>query len=95
MPYRLSERADQDVEDIAVFTIRTFGVQQAQKYHEGLKRSFEFLSENPLAARQRKTFSPPVRIHPSGAHVIVYVIDAEGVLIIRVLGASQDWGRHL
>ena len=71
MPYRLSERADQDVEDIAVYTIRTFGVRQAQKYQEGLKRNFEFLSENPLSARQRKAFSPPVRIHPSGAHVIV------------------------
>ena len=95
MAYRLSKQADQDIENIATYGMLTFGIRQARKYHDGLARSFEFLSENPLAARERDEFLPAVRIHPSGAHVIIYLIDEAGVLIIRVLGGAQDWAKHL
>ena len=81
MAWRLSVTADQDVENIAAYGASMFGIRQAKKYHDGLKRSFEFLSEHPLAVRARAEFLPPVRIHSFGVHVILYVIDAEGVLV--------------
>jgi toxin ParE1/3/4 len=34
---------------------------------------------------------PPVRLHPYQAHMIVYVEEGAGVLIVRVLHGSQDW----
>jgi toxin ParE1/3/4 len=95
MAYRLSKKADQDVEDIVAYGAREFGVQQATKYHEGLTKAFEFLSVYPRAERERNEFSPPVRIHTFGSHVVIYVIDDDGVLIVRVLGGGQDWQRHL
>jgi plasmid stabilization system protein ParE len=67
MAFRLSEKAARDVIDIYLYGAREFGVPQAEKYHEGLARIFHFLSDNPLAARERTEFSPPVRIHAFGA----------------------------
>jgi len=43
------------------------------------------LSEQPEIARLRDEFSPPVRIHPYGSHVIVYETVKTGIAIIRVL----------
>jgi toxin ParE1/3/4 len=91
----MPEAAAQDVTDIFMYGAREFGIPQAEKYHEGLARIFRFLSDNPFAARERAEFSPPVRIHPFGAHVLIYLTDDAGVLIVRVLGGRQDWGEYL
>ena len=95
MAYRLSQRAAQDVDDIYVYGAREYGLPQAEKYHAGLARSFEFLAAYPRAERERKEFTPPVRIHAAGSHVVIYVIEGGDIFIIRVLGGAQDWERHL
>ena len=53
------------------------------------------LGETPLICRERLEFSPPVRIHPHGRHLIVYVIDTDQILIVRVLHHSMDVPQHL
>jgi len=45
----------------------------------------------PLIARERTEFSPPLRIHVHGTHLVVYVSDGKAVDILRVLGGRQDW----
>jgi hypothetical protein len=55
-------------------------------------RVFEMLGENPKFARTRAEISPPVRIHPSGSHLIVFIErDEGGVLIIRVRHYRENW----
>ena len=95
MAYRLSGQADHDVERIVTYGAREFGAPQAKKYHKGLTRAFEFLSAYPRVERERKEFSPPVRIHTFGSHVVIYVIEGSDIFIVRVLGGAQDWERHL
>lgn len=45
----------------------------------------------PGRARERPEFDPPVGIHPSGAHIVVYRIEGDHLAILRVLGGRQDW----
>lgn len=45
----------------------------------------------PEMARERTEFRPPVRIAPSSEHLIVSLIEGSDLVILRVLGASQDW----
>lgn len=45
----------------------------------------------PSLARERREFDPPVRIHPSAEHLIIYRIEADLILVIRILGGRQNW----
>ncbi|WP_282611308.1 type II toxin-antitoxin system RelE/ParE family toxin [Pelagibius sp. Alg239-R121] len=92
MAYRLSQKADDDLVEIYIDGVREWGVSQAEKYHAELKHVFEILSGNPELARERAEITPPVRIHPHGSHVIVYVIDDHrDVFVIRVRSSREDW----
>ena len=95
MRYRLSEKAAQDVTDVYVYGARQFGTAQAERYYQRIERLLHFLADNPLLARERLEFSPPVRIHPIEAHIIVYVLDDEGLLVLRILGGRQNWEQYL
>lgn len=89
--FRLSRRAEEDVIQLYLAGVRQFGAAQAERYYEGLERAFEFLAAHPLAARERFEIVPPVRIHPYKAHLVVYVVDDDGVLILRVRHGREDW----
>ena len=89
--YRLSLAAADDVADIFVTGACDFGVAQADVYHAGLERAFLFLADYPRAARLRVEISPPVRAFPYKAHLIVYDILGDDILILRVRHAREDW----
>ena len=90
--YKLTRRAEEDIVGIYVESARRFGQQQAEAYVSGIEAVFEFLSENPRAARERTEIQPPVRVHPYKSHIIVYLIDpCDDVLIVRVRHAHEDW----
>ena len=56
-----------------------------------LEETFERLLLMPEMAREHTEFNPPVRIHPSGEHIIVYCIQDDHLAILRVLGGKQNW----
>ncbi|MCQ0988960.1 type II toxin-antitoxin system RelE/ParE family toxin [Jiella marina] len=91
MIYRLTVKAAEDIERIYVDGIRLFGAEQAVRYHARIRQSFETLARHPELARERIELSTSVRIHPCGTHIIIYKIDKEGVLIVRVRHGHEDW----
>ena|SRR5690554_641402 len=92
MGYRLSRKAEEDVISIFLEGVAQFGLHQAEHYHDWLEKSFRFLAENPLAAPERLEITPPIRIHPTGTHLVVYRVDDEGdIFIIRVRHGHEDW----
>jgi toxin ParE1/3/4 len=95
--YRTTLRADADLIDIAAESAARYGVTHAEDYAEGLAATFALLAANPRMARERHEFDPPVRMHPYRAHLIVYSESrgGDGILIVRVLHAREDWQRHL
>lgn len=95
MAYRTTRQADRDIIDIYLWGCREFGQPQAERYHEGLAATLDLIAANPRVARERAEFTPPVRLHPYKSHVIVYLLDGRGVLVVRVLHGRQDWERWL
>ncbi len=77
--------AEQDIAGIWVDGVDRWGVNQADRYFDAMVNLFDLLSEQPEIARLREEFSPPVRIHPYGSHVVVYKTVETGIAIIRVL----------
>lgn len=88
---RLTPRGEEDLEDIWRYTAENWSVAQADRYTDALAAAFDTIRRMPEIARERTEFTPPVRLHPSAQHVIVYRIQDDHVEIIRVLGGKQDW----
>ena len=93
--YRLSSSAEADLAGIAGYTIETFGIEQARRYRDAFEVCFGKLAENPGSGRSAERLAPGLRRFEHGAHVIFYVEDEVGVLIVRILHARMDASRHL
>ena len=91
MGYSLSLAARQDLRTIYMDSEAAFGETQAGRYVTGLRRTLTFLADNPRAARERAEFEPPVRVHRYGSHVVIYVLDGEDVLVVRIRHGREDW----
>ncbi len=96
MGFRLSLAAEDDIIGIAEEGVRLFGPVQARRYHEELFAIFDLIATNPRMNRERHELSPPTRIYPFKAHLVVYQIEDEGViLIVRVRHGYEDWSSEL
>lgn len=92
MAYRLARTAAGDLREVYVEGIRLFGADQAAHYHARIEEAFEALAAHPKLARERPEITPPVRVHPCGSHVIIYLAEANGdVLILSVRHGREDW----
>jgi toxin ParE1/3/4 len=92
MPFSLSVQAEEDIVSIAEEGIRIFGAVVAKRYHDELYALFELIAANPRMARERLEISPPVRIHPFKAHLVVYRIEEnESIFVIRIRHGHEDW----
>ena len=90
--YRLTREAAEDIRRIYREGHRTFGREQADRYHGYLAHVFEILGENPNLARRRDEIVPPVRVHPCGSHLVIYTEhERGGILVIRVRNHRENW----
>lgn len=88
--YRLSRAAESDLEIIFWYGLEHFGVAQTDSYVTELEQTFDDLGRYPKATRLRTEIRPPIRAYPKGANVIIYEIDGEDVLIVRIRSAREN-----
>jgi toxin ParE1/3/4 len=91
MALRFTKAADADIVHMMIEGIERFGLSQADAYADGLKAACRAIEDNPAVVRLREEHTPPVRIYRYRSHMIVYAIDDEGVLVIRVRHGREDW----
>ena len=93
--YRVSKLARADIRGIGKYTQDTYGAEQRRLYLSGLGAKFDLLAERPLLYAERADFTPPVRIARYEEHLVIYLIDEIGVLIVRVLHKRMDVAARL
>ncbi|WP_184401169.1 type II toxin-antitoxin system RelE/ParE family toxin [Rhizobium sp. BK650] len=92
MRFSVSVEAEEDIIAIAEQSVGIFGTAQARRYHDELFAVLDLIAANPRTAREREEISPPVRIHPFKAHLIVYRIEENGaIFVIRIRHGHEDW----
>ena len=77
--YRVSQKAKYDLRHVGLYTEREWGRLQRRKYLNALDEIFGLLAENPRLAPEHYEFTPPVRIHHHEQHLVVYVIEDNGI----------------
>ncbi|MEO3480055.1 type II toxin-antitoxin system RelE/ParE family toxin [Phaeobacter sp. CAU 1743] len=87
--------AEADLSDTWQYGADNWGVEQADRCVDGLFALFDLLAEFPEMARERSEFTPPVRIHPSRVHLMIYRMNGRGIEIIRILHTNQKLMAYL
>ena len=95
MKVRFTRQADDDIIESYLYGLRTFGQVQAERYEQDLRHVIGLIADHPRMAVERHDYRPPVRIHHHARHYIVYLIEGDHVLVIRILRDDVDLTRHL
>lgn len=87
--YRLSEKADQDIQSIFEFGVERFGIVQAETYLLGLHDEMAVVAARPQTWPHVEIRNMPFQRCVYKSHSIYYRQTRSDVLIVRVLG-QQD-----
>lgn len=92
--YRLTPRAERDLEEIWRYTSEQWSTEQAEKYVGALIDAMELLADEPSRGRSAESARPGYLRSKVAAHVIFYKRAKYGVAIIRVLHGRMDFTSH-
>jgi toxin ParE1/3/4 len=87
--YRLSEAADVELESLYEWGIDRFGVNSADRYYDGLIVRFGEIADTPQLWPEVDHIRAGYRRSVYVAHSIYYRVEANGVMIVRVLGRQN------
>jgi toxin ParE1/3/4 len=93
--FKLTPRAEQDLDQIYIFSHREFGERQAEAYLLSFEQCFEKLQASPGLGRSIEHIRPGYRRYNHGSHAVFITLIPEGILIVRVLHQRMDPERHL
>jgi toxin ParE1/3/4 len=88
--YDLTEQAVGDLKEIARYTKREWGTEQARRYREELELSLQKLSLSPAIGRKREELGAGVRSFKVAAHIAFYTQRRGGITVLRLLHPSRD-----
>lgn len=92
MAHRVAPEAEADLDDIWCYIARkTSSFEIADRFTEFLTDRFSLLANHPYIGRRRdEDLRPGLRSFPVRDYIILYRIEDEEVLILRVLQGSGD-----
>ena len=82
---RISGEAEADIDRIADYTTSTWGLRQTNQYLAKLEDGFDLLAQNPSIGRSCESIRAGLRRFEIGRHVVFYLPESDGVLVVRVL----------
>lgn len=94
--YILSADAEQDLREIARYTLDNWGQQQLNRYRRQLKTQFEAIGSGDIIQRQVSENLSNVHVAKAGAHFIFYLTPAHHKpIIIAIFHEARDYVRLL
>ena len=82
---RCSRMAEKDLLGIATYTLNTWGQDQTVSYIDGLESCCRQLANKPQLGRVCDQVRPGLRRLEYGSHVVFYRLEANGIVISRIL----------
>jgi toxin ParE1/3/4 len=92
--YRLTPRAERDLEEIWRYTEEQWSAEQAEKYVIGLIDTMEALAHNPTRGRSAEDIRPGYRRQSVGSHAVFYKTATYGILVTRILHLRMNFESH-
>ncbi len=92
--FNYSELAALDLADIYEYTYLNYGEQQANKYTNEIEKKITFASEMPSVGRKCDQLMLGARRLDLRHHAVFYIINHDGLLVIRILHQSSDYAHQ-
>jgi toxin ParE1/3/4 len=94
-PWVLTRQAEAALEDIAIWTVETFGKRQAEAYAEDLIETCQALSDGAAPSRDCRRLVDPalpenLRFARSGQHYVIFMASPERMVIVDFLHVRMD-----
>ncbi len=89
------QAAENDLIEIWVYTYRTWGEAQAEKYLDLLESAVSALGRDPTSGRSRDTIRAGYWSKSVEHHVVFYTFNQTEVRIRRVLHEAMDFVAHI
>jgi len=83
--YRLTPEAVRDMETIWLYTLKEWGLEQANRYTDELTEAFDQLAANPKMATPCDRIRKGYRRSQVGRHAIYFRQTDYGIVVVRVL----------
>ena len=93
--YRLYPLARADLEEIWLYTVKTWSVAQADTYYKQLVSTFDALAAGKRRGRNIDHIRQGYFRLSVGSHFIFYRDSGAGLEIVRILHRRRDIERHL
>lgn len=93
--YRLSPRAQRDLEGVFDYTVAEWGLAQAMRYIDLIEAACADLAEAPQQAQGCGDIRSGYRRRSVEQHVVYFRPTRYGIAVIRILHQRMDAGRHL
>lgn len=93
--FRVSSEAENDLDRIAEYTIRTWGTNQADEYLARIEDGLNLLARSPLVGRTCDAIQPGLHRFEIEKHVVFYICEPGGILVVRILHQSMVPSRYV
>lgn len=89
--FTLTQKAKADLKSIAVYTQRTWGIEQRNTYVRQFDNTFQLLSDSPAAGSECDFIKKGYRKFPISSHLIFYRnVNQSEIKIVRILHKRMD-----
>ena len=93
--YVFSKEAENDLLKIYRYGFINYGESKADLYIQALKEKCLFLADMLNLCPDRDEFNPSIKIHNHKKHLIIYIIETDYLLIVRLLHERMDIQQHI
>src|SRR5258706_16343898 len=90
LPYVITKKAVSDLEEIWLYTIEKWSVNQADRYYNLIFDEIDFICKNIDAGKSMEHIRKGYRASKVKSHLIFYRIQNDTVEVIRILHERMD-----
>lgn len=84
------EKAVEDLENIWIYTLQNWSLEQADRYHSLIYKEIDFLALKPALGKDMSHLRKGYRCSKVKSHIIFYKCGVLEIEIIRILHESMD-----
>ena len=90
LPFVISKKAVSDLEEIWLYTVEKWSVEQADRYYNLIFDEINYICKNPYAGKSKEHIRKGYQASKVKSHLIFYRVVNDTIEIIRILHERMD-----